>query len=189
MVSTLHSFLRLWLLECWCPLVKAIAFGARVFPWLGLACLGAACGEAQTLFFPVGKFERVLGLGPVSLQFLLQRMVLGTEQSWVEGSRRPRLGGSDGVEVPWQSWTILPLGPASHPPHTHSGLLRATQMSPTLAALDIAGCVPFCGIVPLAADWLILAGECAPCCVMSGDGQAQALLAHNPPPEPVGLLG
>lgn len=36
------------------------------------------------------------------------------------------------------------LEPASGPPLLHSALLMATQMNPTLAALDIAGYVPFC---------------------------------------------
>lgn len=61
------------------------------------------------LSFPVGKFEGVLGLWSVSLDPLLQGKVLGTVQSWVEGSRRPsfsgslepHLGGTSGVEVPW----------------------------------------------------------------------------------------
>lgn len=90
--------LRSWILISAC---QSHSLWSTYFPVAGPSPpWGCLWGCSEMLFLPRGKFEGVLGLGPVSLQSLFHRRVLGPVQSWVEGSRRPgallKLGAQPG---------------------------------------------------------------------------------------------
>lgn len=99
------------------------SFWACAFPWVGLAPLGTACGDAQRCSSCLqGSSRECWGWG-LSLQPLLQGMGLGTVQSWVEGSRRPSVASELGAPP----GPALALAPASDPLPLHSTLLRTTK--------------------------------------------------------------
>lgn len=135
---------------CWCLLVKATASDPHAFLLLGLAHLGAACEHAQMLFLLIRKCGERWRWGPSACSFCPREGCWALYRAGRKGAGGPAF--SRGLEPACGAVTVrrypggagpsLGLDPASHPLLTHSALLRATQVYPALAALDVGGCVP-----------------------------------------------